>query len=82
MRAVVLLGLLAGATAFSGPSPVGERNLDNILRMHTLAFRIVASAVLTHRVENCASSARVSAQRRSVLWRRAFSAREQDLLLE
>jgi hypothetical protein len=26
MRAVVLLGLLAGATAFSGPSPVGERS--------------------------------------------------------
>ena len=25
MRAVVLLGLLAGATAFSGPSPVGEK---------------------------------------------------------
>jgi hypothetical protein len=24
MRACVLLGLLAGATAFSGPSPVGE----------------------------------------------------------
>jgi hypothetical protein len=37
MRAVVLLGLLAGATAFSGPSPVGELIPVNTAHTHTLA---------------------------------------------